>query len=144
MKYFNLIIATITILFLGCGDNKNSDNNRYDFLGTTWVIHLTGDSYNYIWLSCDSTFNNYDDEIENNYYGNFKIKNDTLMLIQEYEDDYHKFGNYPVKRKSFSKSKYLIRSDSTIELIRINGKQAQFNNLYTLKQHFDCELLVDK
>lgn len=144
MKYFNIIFVTITLLSLGCGDITKSDNNIYNFLGTTWVMHHVGDSYNYIWLSCGSTFISYDDEIENHYYGRFIIENDTLILIQEFEDDYHKFGNYPIKRNSYSKNEYLIRSDKTIELIRINGKHTQFNNIYTLKQQFDCESLVYK
>lgn len=143
MKYYILIITIITLLLFGCDFNKNSDQNRFDFLGTTWVMHLKGDSYNYIWLSCDSTYIDYDDEIENYYYGRFEIKNDTLVLIQEFEDDYHKFGSFPIKSKSFLKSKYLIRNDSLIEFVNGDMNMASYNNTYSLKQHFDCKSLFD-
>jgi len=142
MKKIILLIGIISGLLFACDSNKKSDKNRFDFQGTTWTMHLKGDSYNFIWLSCDSTYIDYDDEIENRYYGKFKIENDTLILIQEFEDDYHKFGSYPVKSKSFSKSKYLIRNDSTIELIGRDGNKAHFNNVYTLKQHLDCISLI--
>ena len=138
MNKYTLLVATITVLFFGCVFNKDSNQDKYDFLGTTWAMHLKGESYNHIWLSCDSTYIDYDDEIENRYYGIFNIENDTLFFHQLYEDDYHKYGSYPIKKRNVSKIYYLIRNDSILELIGRDGKKANSRNIYMLKQHFDC------
>ncbi len=142
MRNLILLIAVFSMSLYGCDFNESIGLKKVNFLGTTWAMQLKGDSYNFIWLSCDSTYIDYNDEIENYYYGRFEINNDTLMLIQEFEDDYHKFGSYPVKRKSFSKSKYLILNDSLIEFIYRNGNKVD-NNSYLLKQHFDCNSLYE-
>jgi hypothetical protein len=141
MKNFILLIVVIAELLFGCDIKNSSSPNKFDFSGTTWVMHLKGDSYNYIWLACDSTYIDYDDEIENQYYGRFEIEYDTLILIQEFEDDYHKYGSYPLKNKSYSRSKYLIRNDSIIEFISRDGNKANFKSIYSLKQNFDCKSL---
>jgi hypothetical protein len=134
-------IAVISGLLFGCNFIKSSEQNRIDLRGTTWVMHLKGDAYNYLWLSCDSTYIAYDYEIENRYYGKFKINNDTLILIERFEDDYHRFGLYPIKRKSFSMKKYLILNDSIIESVSVNLYNSK--NVYSLKQHFDCKSFYD-
>ena len=139
-KILFLIIVMFIELMIGCNTKKSPNQNNYNFSGTTWSMHLKEDSYNYIWLSCDSTYIAYNDEIENHYYGNFTIENDTLMFFQLFEDDYHKFGSYPIKRKSNSRIDYLIRNDSTIELIGRDGNKARFSNVYILKQHINCNL----
>lgn len=144
MKNYIFLIAIMSTLITGCSFNKRINQNTIDFLGTTWAMHLKGYSYNYLWLSCDSTYIEYDDEIENHYYGRFEIKNDTLIFFQKFEDDFHKFGSYPIKKKSFSISKYLILNDSTIEFKSRDGFKDRDHLTYSLKQHFDCKSIYDK
>lgn len=143
MKDFIIPILVITGSLFGCDLNMSPGQNNVDFQGTTWAMHLKEDSYNYIWLSCDSTYISYDDEIENRYYGRFEIAKDTLILVQEFEDDYHKFGSYPIKKESASNSKYLIQNDSVIMFLGRDENRAIYNNVYTLVQHFDCTSLYE-
>jgi hypothetical protein len=134
----------MSALLIGCDSKKLPSQNRLDFIGTTWAMHLKGNSYNFIWLSCDSTYIYYNDNIENQYYGRFEIKSDTLILIQKFEDDYHKYGSYPIKKKSLAKSKYLILNDSIIEFNSRDGFKDRDHLTYSLKQHFDCKSIYDK
>lgn len=141
MKNIFLLIAILSVGLLGCNSSKDIDKNKSDFLGTTWAMPLMGDSYNYFWLSCDSTFTLYDDEIENRYYGKFEIKYDTLILNQQYEDDYHKYGTFPIKVNSSKVLKFLTINDSTLLFLSYNNVKASPNLIYRLEQRFDCNSL---
>jgi hypothetical protein len=141
MKTSLLVFAVISALIIGCDSKKSSSYNRFNFIGTTWAMHLKGNAYNYIWLSCDSTFIYYNDNIENLYYGRFEMRDDTLLLSQEFEDDYFKYGSFPIKRKSIVDRKYLILNDSIIEFV---SRDDSSHFVYSLKQRFDCESIKHK
>lgn len=133
-----LFTIVCMLLVIGCSNKESSSEPGISIQGTTWAMHLIEDSYNYIWFSCDSTYIFYDDEIENRYYGDFKIGSDTLWLFQKYEDDYHKYGSYPVKKRNLSILMFSIINDSTIELVRRDEKEIHLQKAYTLKHHFNC------
>ncbi len=114
------------------------------FLGTTWAMHLKGDAYDYFWLSCDSNFTLYDDEIENRYYGRFKIKDDTLILNQQYEDDYHEYGAFPLKAASLKVLKFLILNDSNLLFLSHDNVKVNSHFIYKLKQRFNCNSLSNQ
>lgn len=137
----NIILLTLLMVPFISKTNDQRILKKSNFLGTTWAMKLKGDSYDYFWLSCDSTFTFYDDEIENRYYGKFDIKDDTLILHQLYEDDYHKYGAFPIKSKNLILEKFLILNDSTLLFISYGNVKAGPNLIYRLKQRFNCSSL---
>ncbi len=141
MKNTILLVLTLLVTSSGYSSKNSIVLERPDFLGTTWAMHLKGDSYDYFWLSCDSTFIDYDEEIENYYYGRFAIKYDTLILNQQYQDDYHQYGAFPIKVKSLSVEKFLIVNDSTLVFLSSDHVKASPDLIYKLKQRFNCNSL---
>lgn len=141
MRNIFLFILTLLVTSAGYNSKDNGAPKGQYFLGTTWAANLKGPYNDFFWLSCDSTFMSYDAEALRYYYGKFEIKSDTLIFKKQYEDDYHKYSNFPIKVRSLGVEKYLIVNDSTLLFISYDHVKAAPGLVYKLKQRFNCNSL---
>ena len=67
------------MLFIGC--SRAQEPNIIS--GTKWTQKVNEEAYNYLIFKSDSSYFEYDCEMDEKYYGTYYLKNDSLILIQK-------------------------------------------------------------
>jgi len=101
------IILLFCVLLFQCIQSQEVPN----LAGTKWKNYITDTAYNYILFTDDTNYVSYDCEIGEKVFGNYFVRNDTILLIDKKGEFDEQFPNNPEHRALLGKVKYLYRND---------------------------------
>jgi hypothetical protein len=141
-KMRNLMLILLCLgLFISCNSQNKQEKKSIILVGTKWECKITEGCTNFYEFKSDSSFIFYSCEMEDEYFGNYYLRGDTLILDQKgsiYDKDLPENSIHRTERKLYEvvikdgKLKHLFLSDW------VNGKWVKsdfkFDDSYLFKK----------
>jgi hypothetical protein len=154
LKISGLSLLSIPIYFCSkpnVEQIKQPINNKYKHLDTLTVVTpkpLLGTKWRYtvndtllstITINCDSTYINYDSEIETNYYGYIQVKGDSLFLYDQTVDNPDVSDQNPEERLLSHSVAKLLRTGNRLVFISRDGEKFEWYTEYHFLDSINCK-----
>jgi len=82
MKYFQLLLSLFSCIIILCSCTIKEKIEFRALINTKWEYKVAEGCINYVYFNNDSTYENYNCEIDYPFSGKFQVKNDTIYLIE--------------------------------------------------------------